>query len=249
MTLSTLRAKKARSTSRIPGLESSTTADVSIARVVDSPTPTRWGGASEAWMSVESDLYCNPYGFLVICFQPDSPTSSSVDLTPGLSWIVPQGRSNDLEALSPAEQLRMIAKTFNLSKAELARALDVSRQAIYDWLASQSMSPQSEERVRRLAQLAWKFGGRAKRVLPRRPLITPVREGEPSILDLLTSSQGNYDRVEAALSTLLEDRVRGSGVRGSATSWLRSLGFRDPSQKERDANLGHNLFLGDLHRP
>jgi DNA-binding XRE family transcriptional regulator len=157
------------------------------------------------------------------------------------------GAEQEPANLSPADQLKAISKTFSLSKVELAKALGVSRQTLYDWLEGRPMSPENEDRVLQLAHLAWDFGGKDGQSLLRRMVDEPLWKGEDSFLKLLLSHPWDETKLRRALGEAKARTERKKTT--SASAWLRSLGFSEPGPSEKAANLGHNLLLDELKRP
>lgn len=185
--------------------------------------------------------------------RPHACWLATLSLPPTSVYVVPdwgpfliRGAEQGPTSFSPADQLKAISKTFSLSKVELAKVLGVSRQTIYDWLDGRPMSHENEDRVLRLAQLAWDFGGKDGQTLLRRLVAEPLRSGEPSILMLLLAHPWNETRLRRALG---EARARTERKKtGSASAWLRSLGFSEPGPAEKAANLGQNVPLDELSR-
>ena len=196
-----------------------------------------------AWLAVEDAVRPEAYCCWIATI---SAESTAVQPVPDWGTVLSLGVDPDVENFPPPEQLRLIAKTFSLSKVELARALDVSRQTIYEWLAGRPVSPANEGRLLRLARLAWDFGGQEGQSLLRRFVAEAASEGEPSILEMLLDSPWNEPQLRRALGEAQVRTVRRKS--GSASEWLRSIGFPQPGSSEQAANLGQNLFLDDVKR-
>jgi DNA-binding transcriptional regulator YiaG len=196
-----------------------------------------------AWLAVEDAVRHDAYWWWIATVLAQS---TSVQSVPDWGTVLFLSVERGVESFLPPEQLNLISKTFSLSKVELARTLGVSRQTIYEWLAGRPVSAENEERLLRLARLAWDFGGQEGQSLLRRFVAEAASEGEPSILEMLFDSPWNEPKLRRALGEAQARTVRRKS--GSASSWLRSLGFREPDSSERAANLGYNVFLDDIKR-
>ena len=204
---------------------------------------SRFRGSWEeaGWVEVEDLLRLDAYLLATL-----SSPSTSVGSFPDWGRVLLAGAERGPEGLSPAEQLKTISKILSLSKVELARVLGVSRQTIYDWLEGRPVSPENEDRLLRLARLAWDFGGKDGKSLLRRFTTQSVHEGEPSILEMLLTDPWDEKRLRRALGEAQARTTRRKSE--SARAWLRSFGFPEPKPSEKTANLGHNLLLDDLER-
>ena len=84
---------------------------------------------------------------------------------------------------SPTENLAYIRATLGPSVTDLAFALDVSRQAIYDWNSGKPIAPSNAARLADLAKVTEMFsaaGVKASSAILRRPIVAGA-----SILDVL----------------------------------------------------------------
>lgn len=197
----------------------------------------------DAWIVVEDAVRPDAYCWWLATLLAESTSALSAS-----DWgtLLLLGSERGTEDLSPPEKLNLISKTFSLSKVELARSLGVSRQTIYEWLAGRPVSAENEERLLRLARMAWDFGGREGQSLLRRFVEEAPNEGETSLLDLLLDPPWNDTQLRRALDEAQARTLHGKS--SSASTWLRNLGFPEPSSLERAANLGHNLLFDDLKR-
>ena len=152
----------------------------------------------------------------------------------------------DAFAMSPEASLKLIASALSLTKSELARVLRVSRQTIYEWLRGKDLSPSNDRRLRRLTRLALELGEQSDLALLRRFVVEAPEEGGASLIGLLERETWDTALVAETLIAIQKRSRKREGAR--ADSWLRSLGFPEPDEKARDANLNYNLTVDEAKR-
>lgn len=101
---------------------------------------------------------------------------------------------------SAKEHLQNIRVVLNPAIGDLATLCDVSRQAVYKWLAEESTpDPEKLERIRLLSQIADEF--KSKKVERASTLLKMKAFGERSLFDILRSG----DDSSAAVQALIEE--------------------------------------------
>jgi DNA-binding XRE family transcriptional regulator len=92
------------------------------------------------------------------CFGPRGSKGQSEErIASGESAKAVVARNEDLAAPSHAEDLKLVRDYFKPSVAQLAGALGVERQTIYDWQAGKGVSDERREVIRELASACSKL--------------------------------------------------------------------------------------------
>ena len=102
--------------------------------------------------------------------------------------------------MSTAEQIALLVHTLGFNKSQLGKVFRVSRQSIYDWLKGANVKENNLRRLTELAGLVQEMAPGKQRPLYHRFTTSPIKEGEPSLLDLLLAEQWDQDRIRSHLS-------------------------------------------------
>ena len=135
-----------------------------------------------------------------------------------------------------AEHIENIRNVLNPPVADLATLFDVSRQAIYKWLAGDSMP--EEDKLTRIVQLsriadAFHAGGISR----KGSLLRMKAFGGRSLMDLIKSGENRHEHVAALISEAkeMESSYKQSGLANSkskpTSDWQSSVSI--PGSSER----------------
>lgn len=136
-----------------------------------------------------------------------------------------------------AEHVENIRRVLNPSVTTLAILFDVSRQAIYKWLAGSSVPEQEKQaRIVELSQIADEF--QAAGVLRADALLTMKAFDGKSLVDLIRVGENRKEHVAALLSEAqaMESSYRASGLSSAVSpptkAWQSSISI--PGSFEHD---------------
>lgn len=115
--------------------------------------------------------------------------------------------NNRVEEATPTENLSKVRSVLNPSVADLARALNVSRQSIYDWQSGGSITPENAKKLNELARAADVF----------------VAEGLTATNQLLRREFGGQS---------FFDKVRNGGSAEDAARQLVKIARRETEQRQ-----------------
>ncbi|MBK8412779.1 MAG: hypothetical protein IPL19_32990 [Sandaracinaceae bacterium] len=147
--------------------------------------------------------------------------------------------------MSSAEQALELLAALSLNKSLLAEVLRVSRPTLYDWLGGKEPNAANTQRLILLARLVADAGVTAAHALSPRFMRESLKDGEPSLLELLkadTLDEVHIAKVLAEAKALEAEAGRGRLAREER---LRALGFEEPTAEQRKTNLALNVALRD----
>lgn len=118
-------------------------------------------------------------------------------------------------SLSAADNLDFATRVLQLNQSELARALNVSRQTIYNWQDGEAISTQNSEKLANLAVAAELFSG-----LDRRKIKELVRRkiGGLTILEVVARGQSTKAFAQQLLARAARDELQRTLVTESLLS-------------------------------
>jgi transcriptional regulator with XRE-family HTH domain len=180
-------------------------------------------------------------------------SSSVVDRrapAPGPMPTAPQApvARREVASLSTADQLDELLAALSLSKSQLAQVLRVTRPTLYDWFQGNEPNAVNTARIHALLRLLERASISGERPLDARFVRQVVGRDQPPLLDLLSEGELDEERVHRML---LQVRALGTSARHSREAReerLRRLGFEEPSQKQRRAQLADSMALKDWPR-
>lgn len=145
--------------------------------------------------------------------------------------------------MSSADQALEVLAALSLNKTLLAEVLGVSRPTLYDWLEGKEPNAANAQRLTTLVHLLANAGVTAATSLSPRFVRQPLNDGEPSLLDLLKADALDERRFAKLVkeAKVLEDAAENERLAREAR--LAALGFEQPSQDQRKANLALNFAL------
>ncbi|HBB5094751.1 hypothetical protein ACRW6W_01620 [Escherichia coli] len=147
-----------------------------------------------------------------MAFQSESKTH--VDATPDLR--------------SAEEHLVNVRNVIGLPMSELAKELNVTRQALYKWLSAESQpdSPEKVEHIKRLSIIADLFS--ANELSNGKSLVKIRAFDGDSLLDVIKTSPDWFEKAKTLVNeaVAMKDAARNSGIMGSkaesSSDWLAS---------------------------
>lgn len=148
-----------------------------------------------------------------------------------------------VQRMSPAEQASEVMCALNLNKTRFAQVLGVSRPTLYEWLSGAKPGAAGAERLQALTKLIIGAGVTAMTSLSPRFVCSPLNEAEPSLLELLKAETFDEALITKVLveAKALEDEAQ--RAQRAHEDRLRALGFEEPTEEQRKANLALNIAL------
>lgn len=145
--------------------------------------------------------------------------------------------------MNSVDQALEVMAALNLNKIQFAEVLRVSRPTLDDWLEGKEPNPAHSQRLATMAQLVANAGVKAAHSLSPRFVREALKEGEPSLFDLLKADELDEVRVAKLLAAAkaLEDEAEADMAAREAR--LRALGFEEVTAEQRKANLALNIAL------
>lgn len=138
-----------------------------------------------------------------------------------------------------AELLADIQLWWGLTKSQLAEVCGVSRQTVYDWYAGKFEAERDNaRRLGRLYGLAHSLETEGHRALSIK-VVERALKGGGSLLDLLRAQTLDEAAIRAVFSDL--DVATAERRSRNAAASMARLGWREPSEEERDRALEENF--------
>ncbi len=173
-----------------------------------------------------------------------SPTILDSRLSPPAARLAGgarEPRSPRALALPVAEQAREVMAALALNKKQLAEVLGVSRPTLYAWLGGAEPSRENAVQLLTLLRLMAGAGIGGAEPLNARFVRQPLSEGGPTLLELLGAGPWDEARIAGALGEARRLTGELAARARSHDERLRRLGYEEPSEEERAANLEDNL--------
>ena len=119
----------------------------------------------------------------------------------------------------------------------------VSRPTLYDWLDGKEPNTANAQRLSTLVRLLANAGVTAATPLSPRFVRQSLNDGEPALFDLLQAGSLDEQLVARFVkeAKALEDASENTRLARDAR--LAALGFEEPTDEQRKANLALNLAL------
>jgi hypothetical protein len=147
--------------------------------------------------------------------------------------------------LPVADQAREVLAALSLNKSQLAEVLCVSRPTVYDWFDGKEPNASNSDRLTTLLRLLARAEVTSASPLNARFVRQPLSKDGPALLDWLRADTLDSERI---LSELLAARSLGEKAesrRVTREQRLRSLGFEEPSEKQRKDQLAQSVAMRD----
>lgn len=145
--------------------------------------------------------------------------------------------------MSAADQAFLVLAALSLNKTLLAEVLGVSRPTLYDWLDGKEPNLGNAQRLASLVQLLANAGVTAADSISPRFVRQPLNDGEPTLLDLLRAATLDEARVAKLVKEAKSLHDAAENERLAREARLAALGFEEPSDEQRRANLALNVAL------
>jgi hypothetical protein len=148
--------------------------------------------------------------------------------------------------LPVAEQAREVMAALALNKKQMAEVLKVTRPTLYAWLDGAEPSPENTVLLMTLLRLMDKSGVQGAEPLNARFVRHRVEEDVPALLELLYAEIWDEGRIARSLTEARMLTAQLDARRQSREDRLRRLGYEEPSEEDRAANLDENLSALDV---
>ncbi|MCB9603011.1 MAG: helix-turn-helix transcriptional regulator [Sandaracinus sp.] len=150
-----------------------------------------------------------------------------------------------LLATPAAELMRELLAALSLNKTQLSEILRVTRPTVYEWLGGKEPSEANAQRLATVIEALAQADVSSERPLGPRLVRQPLREGQSTILEMLTSDPIDVARLVALLREAAALRDQASDRRRARDEKLRARGFEEPTTDERRERLAKNVALLD----
>ena len=135
-----------------------------------------------------------------------------------------RGFSKGTETLSTAEKVARIRSDLSLNLAELARVLNVSRQAIYGWIEGVSIRGCNRPRLEEVFRISCEWRNKSKQGMG--DFVRQPMGSEPSVLNLLSEDVIDHEKLLIRLNQLA-GKIRKMGTESTQN---RQLSVRELRQ-------------------
>lgn len=174
----------------------------------------------------------------VVEFRPVEPASETGSTRDLLGF-------REVLKLSVVEQMQEVQAALSLNKSQLARVLQVSRPALYEWFRGKEPNPANTDRLHSVLGCLVRARASSTSPLNARFVRQPADLGEPALLDLLSEERIDEDRVVSVIEDAQALGEAATRRRAAREERLRNLGFEDLGREQRREQLAKNMALRD----